>query len=119
MSEPLVSGEIIFAEPPDLPPETIIRITLRDTSAADALSGVVAEQVLKDIATEANRQGKVEFALPGEIKDARGSYTISVHVDLNGNGQFKKGDFINMQSYPVLTYGQPNRITVQVKRIKL
>lgn len=118
MGKPLVSGEITFAGQPDLPPTAKAYVRLLDTSEADALSSKVAEQVLTDIASKANRGEALPFALDAEIKNERASYTISVLVDLNGDGEISSGDYINMQSYPVLTYGFPNHVSVEVKQIR-
>jgi uncharacterized lipoprotein YbaY len=117
MGKPLVSGEIVFAERPQLPPEATAYVQLLDTSAADAPSSKVAEQVLKNIAEKANQGEAIPFAIEGTIEGERVSYTISVHVDLDGDGRISQGDFINMQSYPVLTFGFPNHVSVEVRRI--
>ena len=117
MGKPLVSGEIVFADRPELPGGAIAYVRLLDTSAADALASEVGEQVLKEIAGRANRGQAIPFAIEGELRGEQASYTISVHVDLDGDGQISQGDYINMQSYPVLTYGFPNHVSVEVKRI--
>ena len=119
MSESLVKGEIVFDEMPNLPPGTVIRVTLRDTSMADAAAEVVTEQILKGAAQAANERGRVSFALPVEAHDARATYTLSAHVDVSGDGLFHKGDYINMQSYPVTTAKLPDNISIKVKQIKL
>jgi uncharacterized protein (DUF2141 family) len=48
----------------------------------------------------------------------RARYAVSVHIDVDGNGKINSGDFINMESYPVLTYGYPDNILVYVRQIK-
>jgi uncharacterized lipoprotein YbaY len=118
MGKPLVSGEITFAERPDLPSGAKAYVRLLDTSEADALSSKVAEQVLTDIASRANRGEALPFALDGKIRNERASYTVSVLIDLDGDGEISAGDYINMQSYPVLTYGFPDHVSVEVKRIR-
>ena len=118
MAEAVVSGEIVFDEPPELPDDAVIRVTLRDTGLADAPSRVVAQQVLEGDAPEWNRRGRVRFAVPFEAPDERASYTLSVHVDTGHTGRFHKGDYINMQSYPVSAADPPDDMSVVVKRIK-
>lgn len=117
MGKPLVSGEIVFAERPELPPDATAYVHLLDTSEADAPSRKVGEQVLKNIAKKANQGEAIPFAIDGKIESERASYTISVLVDLDGDGKISQGDFINMQSYPVLTFGFPDRVSVEVQRI--
>lgn len=117
MGKPLVSGEIHFAQKPQLPSDAKAYVRLLETSMADAPSRLVAEVVLQDISQEANLGNPIPFALNGDLQDERGSYTISVLVDLDDDGRASPGDFINMQSYPVLTFGYPSEVSVQVRQI--
>jgi uncharacterized lipoprotein YbaY len=117
MKNSIVSGEIRFAEPPALPEETTIYVKLLDTSLADAASTIVAEQILQGVSQKANNGEVIPFTIQVKIENQRGSYSISVLVDLDGDGKRSKGDFINMQSYPVLTFGHPDKVAVLVKPI--
>lgn len=117
MAEPLVSGEIHFAVRPSLPSGAVARVRLLDTSRADAAARVVAEQILEDVAERANRGEALTFSIDGELDDERARYTISVHVDADADGRISPGDFITMQSYPVLTFGYPSRVSVEVRRV--
>ncbi|HEX5734974.1 MAG TPA: YbaY family lipoprotein [Blastocatellia bacterium] len=117
MDKPLVSGEILFAEQPHLPSDVKAYVRLSDVGMADAPSRLVAEEVLTDIAQKANSGKPIPFVLYGALQDQRGSYAISVLVDVDGNGKISSGDFINMQSYPVLTFGYPSHVAVQVKKV--
>jgi uncharacterized lipoprotein YbaY len=117
MDKPLVSGEIQFDQPPHLPSGVKAYVRLLDVSMADAPSRLIAEQVLTDISQKANSGQSIPFVLYGTLPDERGSYTISVLVDLDGDGKISRGDFITMQSYPVLTFGYPSHVSVQVKKV--
>lgn len=117
MSEPLVTGEIQFDQPPHLSSDVKAYVHLLDVGAADAPSRIIAEQVLTDISQKASSGQSISFVLYGVIPDERGSYAISVHVDMDGDGKISRGDFINMQNYPVLTFGYPNRVLVLVKKV--
>ena len=118
MTNSLISGDIRFAEHPSLPEGAKIYVRLLDTSLADAPAKVVAEQVLTDISKNANSGEPVSFTIDGKIENQQGSYSISVLIDVDGDGKRGKGDFINMQSYPVLTFGYPSQVSVLVKRIQ-
>jgi uncharacterized lipoprotein YbaY len=117
VGEFLVRGEIRFASRPHLPPGARANVQLRETSMADAPSRLIAEQVLKDIASRANAGELIPFEISGEPPDQRQSYSIEVLVDVDGDGKPSRGDFINVQSYPVLSFGYPNTVTVEVKEI--
>ena len=86
-------------------------IRLLDVSYADEPARVVAEQTL------AGARDGVRFALRPGAFDPQASYTVAAHVDLAGDGQVSKGDFISMESYPVLTRGYPHTVEVTVRRV--
>jgi uncharacterized lipoprotein YbaY len=80
---------------------------------ADASSAVVAEQVID----HPGKDEKVAFRLEPDSIDERDTYTVSVLVDIDGDGKISKGDYITMQSNPVLTYGSPSEVTIEVKQV--
>jgi uncharacterized lipoprotein YbaY len=113
-----VCGEIVFdPAPPSLSGATVY-VRLRDTSLADAPSRVVAEQAMTRVEGLPPGGGELTFALPLESADARRTYTVSVHVDLDNDGRVGPGDFISTESYPVLTFGHPDRVRVRVRPVK-
>ena len=116
MSNPVVKGELKFEGSPDLPASAKAYVRLLNTSMADAPSAAVAEQVI-DVARFLSKGEKVAFVLEPHSIDERDTYTVSVLVDLDGDGKISKGDYISMQSYPVLTHGSPNQVTIEVKPV--
>ena len=118
MSKQVVKGEIKFAGTPKLPKSAKTYVRLLNTSLADAPSMVVAEQVIEHSAHSLSKGEKIAFVLEPSSIDERGSYTVSVLVDLDGDGKISKGDYISMQSYPVLTYGYPSQVTIEVKQVE-
>ncbi len=117
MNKPLVHGEIVFDPAPADLSGVKVYIRLEDTSLADGPSRVVSEQVLTDVPARVVAKGSLPFTLYGEQADPRTRYSVSVHVDMQSNGRISHGDYINTESYPVLTYGYPNRITLRVRRV--
>lgn len=117
MVNPIVSGEILFPNDSFLQDSAVGYIHLLDVSLADAPSFIVAEEVIEDIAERILKGETIKFALYGEIKNPRASYTVSVHIDLDGDGRVGRGDYINMQSYPVITFGHPNVIKMKVVKV--
>ena len=65
-----------------------------------------------------NNPKHIAFSLYPENYDPTARYIVSVHIDVNGNGVLDVGDLINMESYPVLTHGYPNKVSVRVKQIR-
>jgi uncharacterized lipoprotein YbaY len=118
MSEPLVTGEILLPDGAVLPQGAIAYVRLLDTSLADAPSTTVAELVIHEVAAKLIGGRSIRFALHGELRDARASYTVSVHIDVDMDGRVSVGDYISMQSYPVITFGYPDHIEVKTARVK-
>lgn len=115
---PLVSGEIRFEAAAQSFSGATAYVHLEDVSRADAASRVVVEQVIHNVSHQAGNEDKLEVKLYGQIPNDKVSYSISVHVDLDGDGQVGRGDYISMQNYPVLTFGYPNQVSVRVREVR-
>ncbi|MEB3277382.1 MAG: YbaY family lipoprotein [Limnoraphis robusta] len=113
----LVRGEILFSEELSSFSGATGNVYLEDVSYIDAPSKVVAKQVIPNISHEVGTENRIEFALKGEIPNLSASYSIYVHVSLHKDEQIHPGDYISMESYPVLTFGYPNQITVLVREV--
>jgi hypothetical protein len=115
--EPLVRGTIEF--PPETPSFSgaTVYVRLEEVGRADALATPVAEAALQEVSYQAGSEESLAFALPGRISDRQGSYSVRVHVDLDGDGMISRGDYISMESYPVLTHGYPDEVAVRVRRV--
>jgi uncharacterized lipoprotein YbaY len=113
-----VSGEIVFGLPtPEDLSEAIAYVRLEDTSLADAPSRVVSEQRLTRLQEQLTTAGTVPFNLHAPRPDPKSSYSVSVHVDLDRDGKVSRGDYINTESYPVLTFGHASRASIRVRRV--
>src|SRR5919106_2781207 len=111
-----VTGEILFDK--DIEPffGATAYVRLQDVSMSDAPSKTISEQILKNVGHDPNNPKHIAFSLYPENYDPMGRYVVSIHIDINGNGVLDLGDLINMESYPVLTHGYPNRVSVEVKQ---
>ena len=116
-SQFFLTGEITFAKTGTSFSGATVYIRLEDVSQADAASKIVAEQIVEDISHQQGGEEKVQVSLQSQI-DERASYIVSVHIDVDGDGQISQGDYINMSSYPVLTFGHSNQISVCVQQVK-
>lgn len=114
---PLLRGEVVFdVHTPAFASATLF-VTLRDTTEMDVASAVVATEVVRGVSYDPAAGGRLTFALRGSIPDDRSAYTLEVLVDLNGDGRISRGDYINKESYPVLTRGRPRDVSVRVTRV--
>lgn len=113
----LVSGEVVFGESSEAFSGATAYVRLEDVSRADAPSHVVAEQVIRQVDYQPGQTVRLAFELHGPIPHEQFRYIVSVHVDVDGDGQLSRGDYITMESYPVLTQGYPRRVSVRLKKV--
>lgn len=107
----LVYGNVILAEGGPPFDDATIYVRLEDVSRVDSASTVVAEQVIHHVTASSV---PIPFSLSGELPDQQALYNVSVHVDVNNDGTLSKGDYLSMESYPVITLGYPRQITIRV-----
>jgi uncharacterized lipoprotein YbaY len=114
----LVIGAIEFPEPVGLPPEAMVYVRLLDTSTADAPAVLVAEQVLRGATVTRDQSGRIPFELrAGPISNNK-QYTVSVLVDVDASGHVTSGDYVSVQSYPVLIRGRADNVLIKVHRVR-
>ena len=115
---PLVEGEITFDQSASSFVGATVRVRLEDVTAADAPALLVAEEIERDVTFHPEAGATLPFALTGEPPDAGRSYAVRVHIDLDGDGEVSRGDYISTQSHPVLTFGYPRRVEIPVRRVE-
>jgi len=115
---PLVRGKITFEE--IAPPFTgaTMYVRLERVIAADMASETVAIMSKRVRAFDPKTSIDLSFAIAGDPPDPRASYAVRVHIDLDGDGEVSPGDFISMQSYPVITFGHPREVSVVVRQVR-
>lgn len=113
-----VSGEVVFAARPVLPPEAILRVRLLDTTYADAPSRILDEVTFADIAGTANSGSPLCFQMRAQLSDWRIRCTVWAHVALAPHEGVECGDYVTTQSYPVLTQGYPDHVSLQLHRVQ-
>jgi uncharacterized lipoprotein YbaY len=112
-----VHGEIeLPSDAPVFTPAHVL-VELEDISRADSPSHVVKR--LKFVTGTLRGRDLIPFAMevPAEALNERNVYSVRVHVDVNGSGTVDRGDYITMQTYPVLTRGHGDKVRVVVRRV--
>ena len=117
-SQFLLKGEITFAKTGTSFSGATAYIRLEDVSQADAASKIIAEQIVENISHQQGGDEKVQVSLQSQTLDERASYIVSVHIDVDGDRQVSTGDYINMESYPILTVEHSSQISVCVQQVK-
>lgn len=117
-TSPLVTGSILFSKELSSFSGATANVYLEDVSLVDAPSKIITKQVIPNISHQMGTENQIEFALFGEMPNPRAKYSISVQVTLHEDESIHQGDYINMESYPVLTFGNPDQISVLVQEVK-
>ena len=60
--------------------------------------------------------GHLPFRLQGTLPDPRADYSLRVLVDMDGDGQIGRGDFINTVSYAVKSGVAQSPLIVHVRK---
>jgi len=107
----LLSGHVYFAE--DTQPFTgTLRVILEDVGRMDVAAPVIAEYTQENFRYE----GKpAPYTLRGHVAAGGQNYNVRAHVSRDGSDEFKKGDYITTEGYP-LNPGA-SRIDVKVQAI--
>ncbi len=113
MAQLRVTGEVLLPAGSAVSARAVVHVHLLDTSLADAPSTVIASQVIDGIAGKIGRGEALRFELHSPIQNRRASYSVSVHVDMDADGEVGPGDFINAETYPAINHGNPTQITVR------
>jgi hypothetical protein len=117
-ANPLVKGKITFEEVAPTFAGATMYVHLERINAADIASEVVVDYVERDVAFDPKTSGDLSFTIDSNPPDPRASYAVRVHIDIDGDGAVSKGDFISMQSYPVITFGHPREVSILVRQVK-
>lgn len=114
----VVTGRILLDGWQGEPGLATVFVGVLDTSRADASAATVSTLTLRDVALELVGKDGINFSLETDAADPRAHYTVSVLVDLDGDGQSSPGDYRSMRAYPVLTHGHGNRVEIHARRIR-
>lgn len=107
-----ITGKIIL--PPNVQATKADEVTVevRDVSEADALSTVIAERRLKDVALRPN--GEIKFKLSVPDVGSNRSLAMRVHVSTDGSSRVKSGDMLTTAHIPVPSAGDAEQLEVPV-----
>ena len=117
MSGPLLTGNVIVEGGRGFSGAQM-RIMVEDVSRLNAASISIAEKIIDGVSYDPTDGASLAFSLHGEVPDDRANYAVRVHIDVDRDGRVSRGDYITMESYPVLTQGHPERVTVRVREVQ-
>src|SRR5215831_3208512 len=99
-----ISGMIRFQNIARSAQNVTVYVRVDETSRADAPASRLAEVVLHGVSIFPGSP-PLGFTMRDLVPRASGRYLVRVHADVDGDGRVSRGDYISMQSYPVLLPG--------------
>ena len=115
-----VNGKIRFSALKRPLQNAVVQIRLDDVTVTDARAKTLARAEAGPCSAKAGEDCRLPFAI--EVNDAdidpRARYVIAAHADLDGDGEVSRGDYVTMQSYPVLTRGYPTNVDLELREVK-
>ncbi len=114
----VITGKVRVLAPPVPAPPATLYVRLRDVSEMDAPARLVSELRLDGFDWQLASIDGVPFSLSVDSIEPRTSYTLSVLIDVDGDGRTGPDDFVSKGSYPVLTYGYPSSAVLMAERAR-
>lgn len=115
-----VSGRVVFPSGATVPAEwttapasgevKLIDVTYQDGPSTDIVKAPVSAKNGAPI--------PFELSLAGVEIDPTHDYALVAHLDTDGDGTTSAGDFLSMESFPVLTRGRGFVADVEVRRVE-
>ena len=100
--------------------DVTVYVQLVDASLQDVSSILLGEQILENVNYDSRlRYVGILFSIPVEFQiNESATYYVSAHVDIDGDGQTSKGDWISMTAHPVLSHGSANEASIILSRVQ-
>src|SRR5712671_6130340 len=87
-----------------------LRARLEDVTYADRPATALDERVVRDVAHRAGAEQRVHVVFDASGADPSAHYTVAAHLARHDGEDIRPGDYLTVESYPVLTSGHPSRI---------
>lgn len=112
-----ISGTIQFQHVRQPAHDVTVYVRVEEISRLDAPAFRVAEVVLRGVHIFAGSP-PIPFTMRDVRPEPRGRYIVRVHADVDGDGQVSRGDYVSVQSYPVLTSAKPDIVAIVVREVR-
>lgn len=112
-----IYGEILFAGEMENVGGAAVHVYLEDVSRLDAASLLISEYHIESLPASSNTSERIPFELEAMSNGRKTSCSIRVHVDIDRDGKVSAGDYITMESFPVLDFESPGHHTVKVRKV--
>ncbi|WP_167879440.1 YbaY family lipoprotein [Methanococcoides sp. NM1] len=115
--ENAVQGMIIFDEPVESFSNATIYLKVEDVSLQDVASVVISEDTITGVSMDRDNIEPISYLINHPELDERMTYSLSVHVDVDGDGSLSNGDYYSTWHNSVPTDPGVHDLDVHVEMI--
>lgn len=115
--ENTIQGMIIFDQPVETFSNATVYLEVEDVSLQDVASTVISEESIVGVSMNASDIQPVPYLIQYPNLEERRTYSLSVHVDVDGDGRLSNGDYYSTWNNPVPTNPGVHELDVHVEII--
>ncbi|WP_094226482.1 YbaY family lipoprotein [Methanolobus psychrotolerans] len=115
--ENTIQGMIIFDEPVESFSNATVYLEVEDVSLQDVASTIISEDSIIGVSMNTNDIQPVPYIIQYPELEERRTYSLSVHVDVDGDGSLSNGDYYSTWHNPVPTEPGVHELDVHVEMI--
>jgi hypothetical protein len=112
-----ISGTIQFEGLCQPAQDVTVYVRVEEVGRLDAPASRIAEVVLRGVHVFPGSP-PIPFTIRDVFPDPSGRYVVRVHADVDGDGQVTRGDYVSVQSYPVLTGAEADSVAIMVREVR-
>jgi len=112
-----IRGTIQFEDVRQPARDVTVYVRVEEASRLDAPASLIAEVVLRGVHVFPGSP-PIPFTMRDVFSGRSGRYVLRVHADVDGDGQVTRGDYVSVQSYPVLTSADASRVAIVVREVR-
>lgn len=114
----VVRGELHFEDSGVSLAGAKVYVRLLDVSRADAPAHIISEYKIPSLPVGVDTSKSIPFEFKSDLADPRRSYTITAHIDMDGDGRVSAGDYITMENFSVVIDVPSTQHVVRVRKVK-
>lgn len=112
-----IRGMIIFDKTVESFSNATTYLKVEDVSLQDVSSIIIAEDIINSVSQNADDVQPVQYFINFPQLEERMTYSLSVHVDVDGDGSLSNGDYYSTWHNPVPTEPGAHELDVHVEMI--
>jgi hypothetical protein len=110
----LITGQITLPANAEHFTDATIYLNLEGNTALGMPPEIAAQTVMRDVSYNGN---PIPFTVTGNDVGQGGRYNLRVHISMDGNDEFNKGDYITKRTHTVLKNGAPDTVAIAVEAV--